>query len=60
MWLVEPLTAGLCVALINKFIINNTRLCSFCSPTNIDSDTGSEIRAIDTSLHFHSHYIYIA
>jgi len=59
--IVEPIGAGIIVALINKFIINNHGLCSLCSgcrdvKKDIDNDTisSSSTTTIDT-IEIHAH-----
>ena len=61
--IIEPIMAGLCVSLFNKFILNNTTYisnwCSLSTATNQHEDTVSDsnttISDISLDTHIHTH-----
>jgi len=56
---IEPITAGLVVALINKFVINNNSLWDiWCSSHVVDDaeDASSSTTSINDYVHAHVHF----
>ena len=59
--LLEPIGAGLIVALINKFIINNHHLCDYCKGVNevvieIDDAVSSTTSSTTDAIEIHAHF----
>ena len=58
----EPIGAGIAVALINKFIINNNYLWSLCSGSRPNEEDGHEDNISSTStttvdtIEIHAHF----
>ncbi len=63
--IIEPILAGLCVSLINKFVLNNhdTMIWSWCSPQDIVTGHEDDISSANTTIsdmsfdtpHIHMH-----
>ena len=61
--IIEPIMAGLCVSLFNKFILNNTTYISnWCSLSTVTtqhedtvSDSNTTISDISLDTHVHTH-----
>jgi hypothetical protein len=60
--ILEPIGAGIAVAIINKLIINNSSLWSFCSgsrPNNTDEyedDVSSTNTSVADTVEVHAHF----
>lgn len=60
----EPIVAGLIVALINRYVINNPHLFSSCSAPTVERDGEEECSSststssyVDVEVHPHTHTI---
>ena len=59
----EPIVAGLIVALLNRYVINNPNLFSCCSAPTINRDveecssSSSTTSYVDVEIHPHVHMI---
>ena len=59
--MLEPIGAGVLVALINKFIINNHHLFDYCKSNNniiieTDDDTPSSSTSTTDAIETHAHF----
>ncbi len=52
----EPITAGLIVALIDKFIINNNSLWDIWCSSHVDEDSASSTTSINDYVEGHVHF----
>lgn len=62
---IQPVLAGLVVAIINKYIINNNSLWNICSTTTVistheDDDVASRTTTISDASTFNETHIHIS